>query len=526
MSNPPLRRATQFSKLNSDSECSRPAKDLETTPLRTSTTTASTTCAATRPTSAPASPTSSNLANWPSHRPNRTQTGVPRSTVPWLVRWTPMPPRVLLPARRLAPSPTQSIAIKDVLTAANVIQDTSWITLWPDQSSASDWTSAVALTKTETPIDLESRGWLRTARSTTSARTELCTVSTARARITVAAPWTLLTWAASVTLDSVETDTTARTSTNALRRPESADMDSASTLPDRTTACVTPSGRDPTVTRTSHVATALTYTCTGDRESAESTPSTHRSLCRSVLHSPTSTSTATWLPTEEDTLSCLRTMPIWTATRPTKTTSLRSELHLLRTSGSDSSLSISSPSISHILFAWTCSDAPATEDHKGPLTAPTRRSVSWTPTPSTLLWSERLALDLKPMIITTKTDGPDGISPRTDRSSPLGTLKLRPPLHQSSERKSRGTPSTTLARRATSTLDGGTSRISFAEPPIWTEWVPAYYETVILFLWLQVRYKCPDIPVESERYLRWAEGTLGQASMYLRPVGFPKYDTN
>ncbi|EFO87699.1 hypothetical protein CRE_05401 [Caenorhabditis remanei] len=41
-----------------------------------------------------------------------------------------------------------------------------------------------------------------------------------------------------------------------------------------------------------------------------------------------------------------------------------------------------------------------------------------------------------------------------------------------------------------------------------------------------VRYTCPDIPVESERYLRWAEGTLGQASMYLRPVGYPKYDTN
>uniref|UniRef100_A0A8R1HZB6 EGF-like domain-containing protein n=1 Tax=Caenorhabditis japonica TaxID=281687 RepID=A0A8R1HZB6_CAEJA len=41
-----------------------------------------------------------------------------------------------------------------------------------------------------------------------------------------------------------------------------------------------------------------------------------------------------------------------------------------------------------------------------------------------------------------------------------------------------------------------------------------------------VRYSCPNVPVESERYLRWSEGTLGQASMYLRPVGFPKYDTN
>ncbi|CAB03262.1 IgGFc-binding protein-like [Caenorhabditis elegans] len=41
-----------------------------------------------------------------------------------------------------------------------------------------------------------------------------------------------------------------------------------------------------------------------------------------------------------------------------------------------------------------------------------------------------------------------------------------------------------------------------------------------------VRYTCPVIPVENERYLRWAEGTLGQSWMYLRPVGFPKYDTN
>ncbi|EGT46828.1 hypothetical protein CAEBREN_12416 [Caenorhabditis brenneri] len=39
-----------------------------------------------------------------------------------------------------------------------------------------------------------------------------------------------------------------------------------------------------------------------------------------------------------------------------------------------------------------------------------------------------------------------------------------------------------------------------------------------------VRYSCPNIPVEDEKYLRWAEGTLGQASMWLRPVGFPNYD--
>ncbi|CAB3397693.1 unnamed protein product [Caenorhabditis bovis] len=41
-----------------------------------------------------------------------------------------------------------------------------------------------------------------------------------------------------------------------------------------------------------------------------------------------------------------------------------------------------------------------------------------------------------------------------------------------------------------------------------------------------VRYQCPNVPLESEKYLRWAEGTLGQASMYLRPAGYPNYDPN
>lgn len=40
-----------------------------------------------------------------------------------------------------------------------------------------------------------------------------------------------------------------------------------------------------------------------------------------------------------------------------------------------------------------------------------------------------------------------------------------------------------------------------------------------------VRYSCNNIPINGERYLRWAEGTMGQSFMWLRPAKYPLYDT-
>ncbi|CAI5451474.1 unnamed protein product [Caenorhabditis angaria] len=41
-----------------------------------------------------------------------------------------------------------------------------------------------------------------------------------------------------------------------------------------------------------------------------------------------------------------------------------------------------------------------------------------------------------------------------------------------------------------------------------------------------VRYDCANIPIETQRYLRWAQGTLGQSWMYLRPASYPSLPTD
>lgn len=123
---------------------------------------------------------------------------------------------------------------------------------------------------------------------------------------------------ASVTMDTVEMDTTVLISMNVLRLPEFADMDNVSTLLDLTTAPAMTSGWETTATPTSHVVTVPICMSTGESEKVVLTPSIHHSFFHKELSLLQWMFIATWQPTEEDTLWCLQILQIWILIRHSK----------------------------------------------------------------------------------------------------------------------------------------------------------------------------------------------------------------